>query len=142
MKLNEIIELNGEEYTLELSRASFLQIDKICNVKKIIETLESDVYEYVDDIDDNYNPFENEISEEKINEEVSKKEESIKKLIERSLFVWLYPKYKFTISQVKDLLKDYLNLEDESNMQKYNDLLNKVLELITKCTSIKGDSKN
>ena len=34
MKRNEIIELNGVEYTLELNRDSFIQIDKICNVKK------------------------------------------------------------------------------------------------------------
>ena len=29
MKKNEIIELNGVEYTLELNRDSFVQIDKI-----------------------------------------------------------------------------------------------------------------
>ena len=34
MKRNEIIELNGVEYTLELNRDSFLQIDKICNIKR------------------------------------------------------------------------------------------------------------
>ena len=32
MKKNEIIELNGVEYTVELNRESFLQIDKICNI--------------------------------------------------------------------------------------------------------------
>ena len=39
MKKNEIIELNGVEYTLELNRDSFLQIDKICDIKKSIEIL-------------------------------------------------------------------------------------------------------
>jgi len=39
MKKNEIIELNGKEYTLELNRDSFLQIDKICNVKNSMEII-------------------------------------------------------------------------------------------------------
>ena len=55
MKRNEIIELNGVEYTLELNRESFLQIDKICNVKKSMEIIQRGLYEYVEEIDDNYN---------------------------------------------------------------------------------------
>ena len=54
MKKNEIIELNGVEYTLELNRDSFLQIDKICNVQKSMEIIQKGLYEYVDEIDDNH----------------------------------------------------------------------------------------
>ena len=64
MKKNEIIELNGVEYTLELNRDSFLQIDKICNVQKSMEIIQKGLYEYVDEIDDNYNPLENTISDD------------------------------------------------------------------------------
>ena len=70
MKRNEIIELNGVEYTLELNRDSFLQIDKICNVQKSMEIIQKGLYEYVDEIDDNYNPLENTISDEDLEKEI------------------------------------------------------------------------
>ena len=115
MKKNEIIELNGVEYTLELNRDSFLQIDKICNVQKSMEIIQKNLYEYVDEIDDNYNPLEdmNDLSEESIAEEVKEKEETLYKIIERSFFIWLYPNHKLTISQVKELLKPYLEDDDK-----------------------------
>ena len=70
MKRNEIIELNGVEYTLELNRDSFLQIDKICNVQKSMAILHRPLYERVEEIDDNYNPFDNVISDEELEKEV------------------------------------------------------------------------
>ena len=51
MKRNEIIELNGKEYTLELNRDSFLQIDKICNIEKSMAIINKSPYEYVEEID-------------------------------------------------------------------------------------------
>ena len=66
MKKNEVIELNGEEYTLELNRDSFLQIDKICNVKKSMEIISRGLYDYVEDIDDDYNPLENITTDEEL----------------------------------------------------------------------------
>ena len=51
MKRTEIIELNGVEYTLELNRDSFIQIDKICNVQKSMEIIQKNLYDYVEDID-------------------------------------------------------------------------------------------
>jgi len=69
----------------------------------------------VDDIDDNYNPLEDSISEETLEEEVKLKEETLKKIVVRSFFIWLYPNHKLTISQVKDLIEPYL--EDETKAE-------------------------
>ena len=49
MKKNEIIELNGIEYTLELNRDSFIQIDRLCNIDKSVKIIFSDLYDFVDE---------------------------------------------------------------------------------------------
>ena len=115
MKKNEIIELNGVEYTLELNRASFLQIDQICNVQQSMNIIQRGFYNYIDDIDDNYNPLENTISDEEIEQEIKEKEETLQKIIIRSFFIWLYPNHKLTISQVKELLMPYLEDNEKAN---------------------------
>ena len=114
MKRNEIIELNGKEYTLELNRDSFLQIDKICNIDKSMAILHSDLYEYVDEINDDYNPFEHSIDEDKLEEAIELKQITLKKLVERAFFIWLYPNYKLTISQVSEIVKPYLEDEEQA----------------------------
>ena len=115
MKKNEIIELNGVEYTLELNRDSFLQIDKICNVQKSMRIIEKGLYDYVDEIDDNYNPLENIVSEEDMEREVKLKEDTLRKIVERSFFIWLYPNHKLTISQVKEIVDPYLEDENKAS---------------------------
>lgn len=133
MKKNEIIELNGVEYTLELNRESFLQIDKICNVNKTLLSLNKGLYEYIDEIDDNYNPLEQtaDLSDESIEKEIEQKEISLSKLIERSLFIWLYPNHKLTISQVKEIVKPYLQDEEKAKWicEKVGSLLNECVEV-------------
>lgn len=115
MKRNEIIKLNGIEYTLELNRDSFLQIDKICNIEKSMRILKENPYEYVEEIDDNYNPFEDVMSEEELDNFVEEKEIVLRKLVERAFFIWLYPNHKLTISQVKEIVTPYLEDEEKSN---------------------------
>lgn len=115
MKRNEIIELNGIEYTLELNRDSFLQIDKICNIEKSMRILKENPYEYVEEIDDNYNPFEDSMSDEELDEFIEEKETVLRKLVERAFFIWLYPNHKLTISQVKEIVAPYLEDEEKSN---------------------------
>ena len=131
MKKNEIIELNGKEYTLELNRDSFLQIDKICNIQKSMEIVQRGLYEYVDEIDDNYNPFENPIDENEIQKEVELKEEILHKIIERAFFIWLYPNHKLTITEVKDILKPYFEDEEKANFigEKYGEFIQKCVEI-------------
>ena len=110
MKKNEIIELNGKEDTLELNRDSFLQIDKLCNVEKSMEIINKKLYDYIDDIDDNFNPLEDmgDLNEEQLEKNIKEKEEVLYRLIERSMFLWLYPNHKLTITEVKELVRPYL----------------------------------
>ena len=131
MKRNEIIELNGKEYTLELNRDSFLQIDKICNIQKSMEIVQRGLYEYVEDIDDNYNPFENTIDEDEIKKEIELKEETLHKIIERAFFIWLYPNHKLTITEVKNILKPYFEDEEKANFigEKYGEYIQKCVEI-------------
>jgi len=132
MKKNEIIELNGKEYTLELNRDSFLQIDKICNIQKSMEIINKDFYEYVEEIDDNYNPLENAITEESLEEEVKLREKTLRKLVENSMFIWLYPNHKLPISEVRELLKPII--EDENQVE---ELGRKVGSYLTQCLEMR-----
>lgn len=132
MKKNEIIELNGTEYTLELNRDSFLQIDKICNIEKSMQIAKKNLYEYVEDIDDNYNPFEDVISDEEFDKQIEEKEKVLFRLVERAFFIWLYPNHKLPISQVKDIVKPYLEDEEKSEW-----LVEKLGEYLQKCVEIR-----
>lgn len=134
MKKNEIIELNGVEYTLELNRDSFLQIDKICNVQKSMEVIQKGLYEYVDEIDDDYNPLENAVTDEEIEKEVKLKEDTLNKIVVRSFFIWMYPNHKLTISQVKEILKPYL--DDEKKAEWLGEKLGQYLQ---ECVEIRQE---
>lgn len=132
MKKNEIIELNGVEYTLELNRDSFLQIDKICNVQKSFQILNRSLYEYTEEIDDDYNPLENSIDDEDIQKEIDLKDETLKRLAERAFFIWLYPNHKLKISEVKELIRPYLEDEEKAEYigQKLGQYLNECVEIV------------
>ena len=109
MKKNEIIELNGKEYTLELNRDSYVQIDKLCNIQKSMSLVQKDLYEYMDDveIDDNFDINSLNVDEEILAEEIELKEKTFYKIIERAFLIWLYPNHKLNITQVRELLKPY-----------------------------------
>lgn len=132
MKLNEMVELNGIEYALELNRDSFVQIDKICNISKSFAIINRGFYDYVEEIEDDYNPLENIPSEEEMEKEMELKEKTLENLVERSFYIWLYPNYKFTITQVKEIIKPYL--EDE---KKAEFIGKKVGQLLKKCVDMR-----
>lgn len=115
MKRNEIIELNGKEYTLELNRDSFLQIDKVCNIEKSMKIINKNLYKYLDDeeLADDYNPFEDVVSDEEFDEYLEEKEKTLAKMVERAFFIWLYPNHKLTPTQVKEIVAPYLEGDDE-----------------------------
>ena len=116
MKKNEIIELNGVEYTLELNRESFLAIDKICNVSKTYSTIFKQLYSYDDEkeLADDYNPFENLPTEEEMDKFVEEKENAMNKLVERAFYVWLYPNHKLSMSEVQSIVSKYYETEEGS----------------------------
>jgi len=133
MKRNEIIELGGKEYTVELNRDSFIQIDKICHIDKSMQILNRGLYDYVDEeeLDDNYNPFENATTDEDIEKEVELKENTLRKITIRAFFIWLYPNHKLTLSQVSEILKPYLEDEKKANWlsDKLGEYLRKSIEI-------------
>lgn len=134
MKKNEIIELNGFEYTLELNRDSFLKIDQYSNVKKSMEVIQKDLYEYIDEIDDNTDPFANEIDYDKLEEEANNKLNTLHKIMERAYWIWLYPEHKLSITEVKQILNPYF--EDDS---KFEWLCEKYGEFMQKCVEIRNE---
>lgn len=134
MKKNEIIELNGVEYTLELNRDSFLQIDKICNVQESMKIIQKGLYEYVDEIDDDYNPLEDAVTDEEIEKEVKLKEDTLNKIVVRSFFIWMYPNHQLKISQVKEILKPYL--DDEKKAEWLGEKLGQYLQ---ECVEIRQE---
>lgn len=116
MKKNEVIELNGTEYTLELNRDSFIQIDRACNIQKSMEIIQRNLYDYVDEIDDNFNPESLVLSEEDVENEIKLKEETLHKMVERAFLIWMYPNHKLSITQVKEILKPYLEDEEKAKI--------------------------
>lgn len=134
MKRNEIIELNGVEYTLELNRDSFLKIDQYSNLKKSMNTVKKDLYEHIEEIDDDTDPFAETISDEQIEEAVNEKMETLCRLLERAYWIWLYPNHKLSISQVKEILKPYYEDDD-----KFKWISEKYGEYLQACVEIKNE---
>jgi hypothetical protein len=116
MKKNEIIELNGEEYTLELNRDSFIQIDKLCNIQKSMEIVQRGLYEYMDDVElsDDFDINSLNVSEEDIENEIKTKENTLHKIIERAFWIWLNPNHHLKPSEVKELLQPYFDDEEKA----------------------------
>lgn len=131
MKKNEIIELNGEEYTLELNRDSFLKIDQYCNIKKSMEIINRGFYDYINVITDDTNPFATTITDEDIEKEIKLKADTLNKMVEVSFWIWLYPNHKLSISKVKEIVKPYLEEPDKSKFigEKVGEYLNKCIEI-------------
>lgn len=134
MKRNEIIKLNGVEYTLELNRDSFLQIDKICHVAESLNIIYRGLYEYVDEIDDNYDPFANNVSDEDLVAELELKSKTLDKLCTRAFFIWLYPNHKLPISKVQEILKPYFEDEEKSKF-----IGEKVGQFLQECVQIRQE---
>lgn len=122
MKLNEIIELNGKEYTVELNRESILRIEQYTNLKNASDKINSSSLEDKSEktIADDENPFADEISEDELEKKAKEKEEEIKKVMARAFWIWLYPNEKLSISQVEEILTPYY--EDESKAKKLTDI--------------------
>lgn len=140
MKRTKEIELNGNKYILELNRESFAQIDKICNIRKMYNQLSKEPYEYVDDINDDYNPMEDIPDLEDMQKQAEEKMENIKKLYERAFFIWLYPNHELKISEVQEILKPYF--EDEEKFAWLDDLFNETMEDCVKVQENKESLKN
>jgi len=133
MKRNEIIELNEKEYTLELNRESFLQIDRLCNIQKSMDIIRRGFYKYYDEeeLTDDFNLDSLAVNEEELEKEVKLKEETLYKNIERAFLIWLNPNHHLNITQVKELLKPYWEDEEKSKflVEKYGQYLEECVEI-------------
>ena len=104
MKKNEILELNGVEYTLELNRDSFLKIDQYSNLAESMQVVKKDAYEYIDEVNDETDPFAEELSDDLIAKTIDNKINTLHKIIERAFWIWLYPNHKLPISKIQEIL--------------------------------------
>jgi len=133
MKKNEIIELNGVEYTVELNRDSFVQIDRACNISKSMEIIGKNFYKYIDEeeLDDDFNPESLIINEDDIKAEVEEKEKALHKIIERAFLIWLYPNHHLKPSEVKEILAPYFEDDEKATFigEKLMEYLNKSIEI-------------
>lgn len=132
MKRNEIIELNGVEYTLELNRDSAVQIEKYTNTQKTMQIITAPLVEYVEEIEENENPFENVVNIEEMQEKAQEKIEALNKMITRAFWIWLYPNHKLNINQVKEVLQPYL----EDDGEKFSFINQKYAEYLELSTEI------
>lgn len=116
MKLNEVIELNGKEYTVELNRESILKIEQYTNLRQSSQEINKSAFEDKSkkEISDDENPFAEEISEDELEKSATSKEELIKKVMTRAFWIWLYPQEKLSISQVEEILNPYYNSEEKA----------------------------
>ena len=133
MKLNEIIELNGKEYTVELNRESVVRIQQYTDMeeanKKIQATPITDKTK--SEIVDGENPFEEIIDDEKIEKMVEEKQNIIKNVICRAFWIWLYPVEKLDFSKVKEILEPYFKDDDKAAYisNKYTEFSSKSVEI-------------
>ena len=133
MKKNEIIELNGVEYTLELNRDSFLQIDQLCNIQKSMEIIQRGLYKYLDDeeLSDDFDVNSLSVDENALKQEVELKEKTLYKIIERAFLIWLNPNHHLKPSEVKEILKPYFEDEEKAEWigKKYGQYLQECIEI-------------
>lgn len=133
MKLNEIIELNGKEYTAELNRESILRIEQYTNLKQSSEEINKPALEDKSqkEISNDENPFAEEISEDALEKSATEKEETVKKVMTRAFWIWLYPQEKLSISQVEEILNPYYDSEEKAKELSdiYMDLTKKSIDI-------------
>lgn len=109
----EIIELNGKEYVLELNRQSAIKIEQYTDLQKSIEAINKDLIEHIEEINENEDPFANEVNYDTMQEEAKKQEETLKKMICRAFWIWLFPKNRLNINEVQEILNSYFENGDK-----------------------------
>ena len=133
MKLNETIELNGKEYTVELNRESIVRIEQYTNLKESSKILQKEIIKDKsnEEITSGENPFEDEIDDSKIEELGKQKEEILKKIFVKAFWIWLYPVEKLNYEEVNEILDSYFKDEEKANYiaEKYQYFSSKSIEI-------------
>lgn len=133
MKLNEVIELNGKEYTVELNRESIVRIEQYTNTQKAIEKIQKRPYQdkSESEIAENEDPFAEKINEEELENINQQREETLKKMFTRAFWIWLYPVEKLSYDKVCEILNSYFDDEDKATFiaEKYREFSDKSVEI-------------
>ena len=133
MKLHEIIELNGKEYTVELNRESVTRIEQYTNIKEAEQKIKATPItdKSNSEIVDGENPFEEVIDADEIDKMVEEKERTIKNVIFRAFWIWLYPVEKLDFSKVKEIIEPYFTDEKKAEFisEKYQYFAEKSVEV-------------
>ena len=133
MELNEIIILNDKEYTLTLNRESAIHIERYAKIKEVMQEIAKPTIEYINrDIEKGENPFATQIDEDKLLEEVDKKEELLIQTISKAFWIWLYPVHKLEYEEIYSIIKDYM--QDDENIEFISE---KYAEYLEKSASIR-----
>lgn len=114
MNREEIIKINGEEYTVTLNRNSFLLLDKYINFKKLRKIIYEELNEHIDEISDDDDPtiYSDSILDDYIESNKEKEKIYLDSVI-RGYYVLLAPKHHLKYSEVKTLLEPVLKNEKE-----------------------------
>lgn len=117
MKLHEIIELNGKEYTVELNRESVTRIEQYTNIEEADKTIKATPItdKTNSEIVDGENPFEEVIDYDEIDKMVEEKDKVLRNVISRAFWIWLYPVEKLDFSKVKEILEPYFTDDEKAN---------------------------
>lgn len=138
MKLNEVIELNGKEYTVELNRESVIRIEQYTNMQDAISKIAKVGYRDKSqmEISEEENPFEEIIDEQEIEKINNERVEALKKVYTKAFWIWLYPVEKLNIKQVEELLIPYFE-DDSEDGKKANYITEKYKEFTEKSMEIR-----
>lgn len=130
----EVIQLNDKEYTVTLNRQSVLKIEQYTNMQKSFSEIKKEVLEHIEEIDENENPFAEEIDIDKMQENAEQKINTLHKIIERAFWIWLYPKHQFNINQVKEIIAPYYETDEKMEYisELYSNLMGKSYEISNK----------
>lgn len=133
MKLNEVIELNGKEYTVELNRESAVKIEQYVNMAEILEKINQPLYldKSNKEILDNEDPFADIMSDEEVMKISEEKDNALIKAYSRAFWIWLYPVEKLKLKEVEELLLPYMQDEVKAIYinNKYEEFTKKSIEL-------------
>lgn len=129
MKKNEIIELNGVEYTLELNRESIVRIEQYTNYKKVYQQISKPIIEYKEEISEDENPFENELKLDEMQEQADNKLNMLQDLFCKAFWIWLYPNHKLNINKVQEILQPYF--ENDESWEYISFMYSKYMQLST-----------
>ena len=131
MEKTDVIELNGKEYVVQLNRQSYVAIDKYTNISKTIKAMNEEAVEYVDEVKEGVDPFEDLPTSEEILSIEEQKIESMKKLYIRAFWVWLYPKNKLDIDKVAEIINSCFEDDEQFNYisEKFSDFMDECIKI-------------